>query len=69
MSEIDPWVRADMQQYNPETFALIPDIYKPDYVRIMHNLVQTAADLVDAQVAFAKATEERDHFFEWVIHE
>lgn len=62
-SQVNPWVRAELHMYNEETFELVPDIQKPDYVRIMSNIALRGAELADAQARYQESLSERDAFF------
>lgn len=62
-SPINPWVRADLHTYNEETFQIVPDIQKPDYVRIMSDIAIRGAELDNAQARYQESLSERDAFF------
>lgn len=63
MSETNPWARANMHQYTDEVFDLIPVTLKPDYVRIMSNLLIHATELDRARETYQRDMDERDEFF------
>jgi hypothetical protein len=59
----NPWVRANLHVYDTETFELVPDVLKPDYVRIMSNIALQGASLAQAQETYRQTLLERDEFF------
>lgn len=40
-SQINPWMRADLERYNPETLALVRTGDRPEYTRIMRELAHS----------------------------
>lgn len=52
-----------MHQYTDEVFDLIPVTLKPDYVRIMSNLLIHATELDRARETYQRDMDERDEFF------
>jgi hypothetical protein len=67
--EINLWVRADLQTYNPETLALIPEALHERYQQVMHELGAAGVALSDAQVRFSEARDNRQQFFEGLAYE
>lgn len=62
-SEINLWVRANQHTYDPDTFELVRDVDKPDYVRIMSDIAIRGAELNEAQARYQEALAERHSFF------
>jgi hypothetical protein len=66
-AEVNLWVRANLHEYDSETFELVPDVLKPDYVRIMSDIALRGAALNDAQEAYRQSLSERHAFFSHLI--
>lgn len=62
-SQVNLWIRANQHTYDPETFELVPDRVKPDYVRIMSDIAIRGAELDNAQARYRESLDERDDFF------
>lgn len=67
-SSVNPWVRADLERYNPDTLALIPEGYRPEYSRIMKELAhaKAIANLILERVS--RAEQERASFFDLIMN-
>lgn len=61
--QINPWVRANLHTYDPETFAIVRDQDKPDYVRIMSRIAIADEVYQEAYLERQGAYGERDAFF------
>lgn len=64
--DINPWVRADLDTFNPETLELVPEHLREDYTRLMKQLyhAREVANLVLENLHIWE--EERRSFFEYV---
>lgn len=63
-SEINPWVRAEMETYNEYTESLIEPESHDRYREVINELGTAAALLCEAQERYYQAAEERAKFFE-----
>ena len=66
-SSINPWVRADLERFNPETLALIPDGMKAEYARVMQCLAHSKAVANIALENVHIYEQERHDFFDLVV--
>lgn len=67
-SQINPWVRADLERHNPETLALIPDADRAEYTSVMQQLAAGKAVLGIAQEQLRQAEQNRHAFFDRIIY-
>lgn len=67
-SQINPWVRADLERFNAETLALIPDADRLEYAAVMQQLAGSKAVLGVAQERLQQAEQNRHAFFDRIIY-
>lgn len=61
--DINPWVRADMERFNPETLDLVRLGDRPEYVAGMQNLAHWKTVVGMAMEQLGMAEEWRHDFF------
>lgn len=62
-SQINPWVRANLEQYNEETEALIPTFMQERYRFVMAEIIDSSQVLGEAQERYAAARLNQAEFF------
>lgn len=63
----NPWIRANLEQFNPETLRLIPPAYQEDYSRLMKERLHRKAI---ADLALDRVSENDRQcrlFFAWMV--
>lgn len=66
----NPWVRADLEKYNIETLALIPEGRRFEYGKVMHELAHWKFVVIQAMDMLNQAEANRHEFFaEFIANE